>query len=311
MSRAEVTVITAPRETWGYTARALESVYENTRMPFQYVYVDAGSPPWTKRYLAEHARKHTNFRLIRVNKYLYQNQARNLALPYADTDYTVFIDNDVIVAPGWLEALLRCAKETGASIVGPLYCEANPPFQTVHVAQQTAYIEDQPNGRRYVEINPNKRAPLKEVRHLFKREPSGFAEMHCMLVRTEALRRLGKLDEGLRTTHDHVDLCWSVRQNGGTIYFEPEAMVNQLLPRPFPFSVPDLPYYLWRWNPADNRAGIEHFCKKWGLTDKDVEALIPWYTEHRWLVFHYAIVRELVKVRNIVLRRHRRQARAL
>jgi len=36
------------------------------------------------------------------------------------------VDNDVIVSPGWLEALVACAGETGATVVSPLICQGTP-----------------------------------------------------------------------------------------------------------------------------------------------------------------------------------------
>ena len=35
-----------------------------------------------------------------------------LGLERATTLYVAFLDNDVVVEPGWLEALVRCAEES-------------------------------------------------------------------------------------------------------------------------------------------------------------------------------------------------------
>jgi GT2 family glycosyltransferase len=42
--------------------------------------------------------------------------------------YVVFIDNDVLVTPGWLGSLVRRTEETGAWLVGALYCFGEPTF---------------------------------------------------------------------------------------------------------------------------------------------------------------------------------------
>jgi len=39
-----VTLVVVPRERFSLAPRALETLYENTAVPFRLVYVDAGSP---------------------------------------------------------------------------------------------------------------------------------------------------------------------------------------------------------------------------------------------------------------------------
>lgn len=55
-----------------------------------------------------------NFKIIRTDYYLSPNHARNIGLSDVDTKYLVFVDNDVIFFPGWLQALVTCAEETNA-----------------------------------------------------------------------------------------------------------------------------------------------------------------------------------------------------
>ncbi|HEY6050031.1 MAG TPA: glycosyltransferase family A protein, partial [Thermoanaerobaculia bacterium] len=127
-----VTVVVVPRERYSQSERSLEGLYEHTTMPFDLVYVDAGGPPPVRRYLEEAARRR-GFRLIRVDRYLGQNAARNLTRGLVKTEYVVFLDNDVLVTPGWLEKIVECADETGAWIVGPLYLEGELERQMIHM----------------------------------------------------------------------------------------------------------------------------------------------------------------------------------
>jgi len=112
MTDAQVAIVVVPRERFSYAARSLESIYEHTDYPFSLVYVDGGSPAATRRYLAQKARENS-FQLIRTNHYLSPNQARNLGGKDVNSKYVVFIDNDVLVTPGWLGALVGCAEQTG------------------------------------------------------------------------------------------------------------------------------------------------------------------------------------------------------
>ena len=108
-----VTIIVVPRDHFSDTKESLESIYANSDTDFQLVYVDGNSPPSIARYLRIQA-KARGFRLIRSERYLSPNHARNLGAEGVDTRYIIFIDNDVIVAPNWLQPLVQCADETGA-----------------------------------------------------------------------------------------------------------------------------------------------------------------------------------------------------
>ncbi len=119
------TIVVLPRERFSYAKPALASVLAHPPAPHRLVYVDAGAPPALRRYLEDAAQSHA-FELVRVSRYLSPNRARNLGLARVCTPYVVFLDNDVVVTPGWLESLVTCAEETQATVVGPLVCEGEP-----------------------------------------------------------------------------------------------------------------------------------------------------------------------------------------
>ena len=106
MKDPQVTIVVVPRERFGLAARSLRSIYEQSDIPFRLVYVDGGSPSGVRRYLERQAEER-GFELIRTDHYLSPNQARNLGLRRVKSEYVVFIDNDVVVAPGWLAPLVQ------------------------------------------------------------------------------------------------------------------------------------------------------------------------------------------------------------
>jgi GT2 family glycosyltransferase len=274
----DVTIVVVPRERFQITRRSLESIYDETPRPFALVYVDGGSPAPTRRYLEGQARMQ-GFRLLRTERYLTPNQARNLGVAEVSTRYAVFVDNDVLVTAGWLAALVRCAEETEAWVVGPLYCQGELEREQVHMTGGHAHIVDTGGVRRFREDHRFWGRPLGEVRPLLRREPCEMVEFHCMLVRSEVFRRLGPLDEGLKSALENPDFCMSVRQAGGTIYFEPAACVTYLPPPPLAWS--DLGYFFLRWSDAWNRASLNRFRDKWRLAGDD-PVLAKQFKEWTW-----------------------------
>lgn len=280
MGEPDVTVVVVPRERFTLAPRSLDGLYAETTVPFRLVYVDGRSPARIRRYLETEA-KRRGFRLLRSPRYLAPTEARNLGRNQASGKYVVFIDNDVLVGPGWLDALVRCAEETGAWLVGPLYCFGEPAFTKVHMAGGTAHIEVREGGRCLSETHRFPGRRLDEVRAELRRMQTELVEFHCLLVRAEVFKRLGPLDEGLLSDFEHIDLCLTVREAGGTIYVEPEALVNWVPPPPLAWS--DLPYFMLRWSEAWNRASLRRFREKWRLAEEDPNGHYEFVTAYRKL----------------------------
>src|SRR5690242_19543912 len=112
-----VTIVLTCRERHGLTEAAIETLLANTRMPFRLIYADVASPEHLRARMAERA-KDWAIEIVRFDEPIWPTQVRRRLAPTIDSEYAVFIDNGVLVAPGWLEQLYACAEETGAGIVG-------------------------------------------------------------------------------------------------------------------------------------------------------------------------------------------------
>ena len=274
---AEVTIVVVPRERFSFTRESLTSVFEHTDVPFRLVYVDAGSPAHIRRYLEKQSRE-KDFTLLRSDHYLSPNEARNLGFAHVQTKYVVFLDNDVLVAPKWLSPLVQCAEETGAWVVGPLYCIGQPYHQKIHMAAGLAHFEERNGERRYVDKHLMGHSWLRDVRDQLVRQPSERCEFHCALLQTDAFRTIGPLDEGLLgIVETHADLCLLVRRAGGSVWFEPNSIVTYVPPPPYRWS--DLPYFLLRWSNEWTAGGRARFTEKWDLPED-----CPDLTRHDWWV---------------------------
>lgn len=270
MTEPQVTIVVVPRERFSFTRESLESIYEHTETPFKLIYVDGGSPPEIRDYL-ETQSKLRNFKLIRTDCYLSPNQARNIGIRQVDSKYLVFVDNDVIVSPGWLRQMIQCAEETGATIVTPLTGEGLPAHQRVHCAGGEAHIAYRGEGaeaKRYIHARLRYRGRrLKEVQSKLEREPTELAEFHCMMVRTEIFDKIGLLDEAIMNTKEHADFCMSVTQAGGSIYLEPSSIVTYV--PGLSFDWPDLHFYMLRWSDAWGIASLKRLRDKWNVSEDE------------------------------------------
>lgn len=261
----EVTLVVVPRERFSFTRQSLESIYQQTTLPFDLVYVDGNSPEPVQAYLAEQA-KAKNFTLLRTQHYLSPNQARNLGLAQVNTKYLVFMDNDVILSPGWLENLIQCAEDTGAAVVGPLMCEDEPVHQLVHFAGGESHVwVDKTGQRRLREKMYLQGKRVDEVEDRLKRQPTELAEFHCVLVRHSIFDQLGSLDEKMVNTKEHLDFCMAVRDLGEQVYFEPSSVVTYV-PGP-PLKLSDVHFYMLRWSNGWTISSLNRIREKWALAE--------------------------------------------
>jgi glycosyltransferase involved in cell wall biosynthesis len=263
-----VTIAFVPRETFSQTQRALETMYASTTGPFELVCIDGGSPRPIKKYLEDAARD-KGFTLIRTEAYLAPNQARNLALEHVKTEFVAFVDNDSLVAPGWLDALLRCADETGAWVVGPLYIERALEGERIHMSGGICRIAELPDGgRSYFERHHNQFVPHAQATGLDRQETE-LVEFHAVLARMAAFEKIGPLDPELTCMFEHGDFCLSVRRAGGSVFFEPAASVTYVLPQQL--EAADRKYFLLRWNEGWLEGTIRRLTEKYGLSKTDPE----------------------------------------
>ncbi|NDJ17668.1 glycosyltransferase family 2 protein [Myxacorys almedinensis] len=297
MVTPQITIVVVPRERFSYTRESLDSIYEYTTLPFNLVYVDGNSPSQVQQYLQAQSQE-KGFQLIRTDYYLYPNRARNLGLAQVETPYVVFLDNDVIVSPGWLEALVQCAEETGATIVGPLVCHEEPVHEIVHCAGGETHVNVDVKGRRRLREKMYKQGhKVAAVLPKMQRTQTELCEFHCMLVRTDIFDRLGFLDETLLNSKEHLDFCMSVIQANGTVYFEPASILTYVPGAPLHWT--DYHFYMLRWSDAWETSSLSRLREKWDLAEDG-------YFQHKYKIMGWrrknAIIRPLAQ--NLVFGLH-------
>src|SRR5947207_928307 len=147
-SRPQVTVVITCRERYQLTEVMIEELVRNTHMPARLLYMDTGDPDWLRSRIADRS-KEWSLEVIRFDESLWPTQARRRVVDLIDTKYAVFIDNDVLVRPGWLEQLYACAEQTGAGIVGArCLWWADAQSDTIHMAGGELVLERGANSEK-------------------------------------------------------------------------------------------------------------------------------------------------------------------
>jgi GT2 family glycosyltransferase len=265
--RARATIVMTVRERHALAVQAIESVVRHTMHPYRFIYADVQSPDWLREWLASRSGE-LGLEVVRFDEPLWPQEVRRRIAGTLDTDYVVFLDNDLLVEDGWLESLVACADETGAGIVGPLYLMGGAMQPAlIHMAGGKLTETPAEGGRvldaRHLLVNTD---PVKVAGELARR-PCDFLEYHCMMIRRELLREGGLLDPSIFCVHEHVDTALAARQRGYDVFIEPSARVTY---RAFEeYMLDDLPLFRERWSIEAAEASIGAFCRKWGVVNDD------------------------------------------
>jgi len=159
----------------------------NTRAPYELILVDDGSIDNSYLYFRTITSKAIRSRINRGVPF-----SRNLGLAVADGDLIVFIDNDVVVHPGWLSKLITESQNANVGIIG--------------------YI---PTDESYKLQYPRSADGLIDVYEI-----AGA----CLGVTREAFDRTGFFDKNLRFVNDDTDYCFRTYLNGFRVTLIPELI---------------------------------------------------------------------------------------
>lgn len=148
------------------------------------------------------------------------SRARNRGVTESKGEIIAYLDDDVLISPGWLGALSKCFEETGADVVG-----GRSILRFEGVAPEW--------------FGPEFRRSLSEVDLGTSRRDAGDgARLYGLNV---SYRRKALLDVGGFRLHfgrsgdklisgEELDLNRRIAEHGGKLVYEPDALVEHVIP---------------------------------------------------------------------------------
>jgi N-acetylglucosaminyl-diphospho-decaprenol L-rhamnosyltransferase len=222
---SQVAVIVLSWNTRALLAECLEAVYSSHTPPgfFEVWVVDNASSDGSVELVQ---RRFPQAHLIANANNLGFAQANNQALAQVATPYALLLNSDAILPPAALGELTECLEQRPqAGAAGPLYVRGDGSFQ--------ASFADFPSlGTEMLEVAG---LASRLVRPTF---PShGPAESQatrvvdwipgaCLLVRMDAVKQIGLLDEGFFFYSEEVDWCYRLAKSGWQVWYWPAVVVT-------------------------------------------------------------------------------------
>lgn len=209
----KVSIIILNWNRLGYLKQCIENAVKNTSYSnYEIIVFDNGSrEPETREYLSSLPHKGimnpTNLGFARGN---------NEAARYATGEYLLFLNNDTIPHPGWLEEMVRLVVDSlKCGIVGGKLLYPDGRIQHIGV-----YFDFKGRRKHYFKRYEDNIPEAREVREC---EAVTGA---CMLIRRDIFEKVGGFDERFIHGSEDIDLCLKVRELGYKVFFCPTSILT-------------------------------------------------------------------------------------
>jgi GT2 family glycosyltransferase len=198
------------------TRQCLESIFaDRPGVPFEIVVVDDCSTDSTPELLADYGKE---IRVVRRDASGGFAPACNDGAAKAKGTYLVFLNNDTVPQPGWLDELVHYAEQRSeAGVVGSklLYPDGTIQHAGVIISQE-GYPRHLYAGFPGDHPAVNKSRPFVAVT---------FA---CALVRRNLFRKVGGLETAFRNSFEDVDFCFRLAELGHESHYCHKSVVYHL-----------------------------------------------------------------------------------
>jgi len=175
-------IIVVTHDNLAFTRLCLRSVLANSGEGIELIVVDNGSSDGTPSYLARLAERDARVRVLLNGTNAGFAPACNQGLGLATGDHLVLLNNDTLVAPGWLAGLRRHLAEPGVGLVGPV---------TNRIGNEAEIDADYATWGEFLAA-----AARRAGEHAGEWLEIGTPAMFCLAMRRQTFLRLGPLDEG-------------------------------------------------------------------------------------------------------------------
>lgn len=210
-----------------YTRRCIQSIIAATRSPYELILIDNGSPDATGEYfaaLAHHASKRKlpslrALRFIRNKKNRGVSGALNQGILRSKGRYICYLNNDTVVADGWIDALRRQAeRDTMIGIVG--CCSGF----------RRGAVESFSIPWTQLEKEIRRVAAYIALKHRGEYEPARYIHGFCMFMKRKVVTAIGLFDEGFYPcSGEDFDYSIRARAAGFSLIIARDVLVYHFL----------------------------------------------------------------------------------
>ena len=195
-----------------FLKNCIESIVKETNLDFELIVVDNNSPDKSGERLLK---KYPEHLFIINDKNLGVSAGLNIGIKNSRGEYIVLLNNDLIVAPYWLEYLFKAVKKYGPGLYQPKFLKM----------MNNEIIDSTGNLVNIFGFGFSRDKGKKDNLEHNKTENIGFAAGTCLFCPKEIFNKVGLFDEDFFAYNEDLDLGWRARLQNFKSYYVPESIV--------------------------------------------------------------------------------------
>lgn len=194
-----------------YLPSCLDSLLKTDYPEFEIVVIDNCSSDGSVEFI----RSYPNIKVIQNDENLGYARAINSAMEIVESEYVVFLNNDIEVEPDWLKQLISHIDMKGVAALNPkiLFLDNK---KVINAAGGSCDVYGVGWNRGNGEVDKGQYGVVEEVFYV-----NGTA----MLTRKDIWKNVGPFDERYFLYGEDLDWCWRARLKGYKLLYVPSARI--------------------------------------------------------------------------------------
>lgn len=218
----DISIIIPTFNKWEYTEKCLNSISETCdSVSYEIIVVDNGSTDGTRERLRKLREGNSNLIVIKNSENLGYAKANNIGAQKSSGKYLVFLNNDTVAYPGWIEAgVKRLESSLDVGIVGAKLLYPDRTIQHCGITFIPSDYSEIPiwPAHKFRSVNENDKNVIEANTQI-------AVTGACMFIRKELFIQLRGFDESYGMYFEDIDLCFKASQAGKQIYYEPTCVL--------------------------------------------------------------------------------------
>ncbi len=190
----------------------LDSIVRETNCNFEIIVVDNDSPDKSGE---KFSKQFQSCKFILNDKNVGVSEGLNIGIRNSNGKYIVLLNNDLIVAPKWIDYLFEAQKENGVGLYQPKFLKI----------KNRTIIDSAGNLINIFGFGFSREKGKKDILQYNSIEEIGFAAGTCLFCSKEIFDKVGLFDEKLFAYNEDLDLGWRAKLLNYKSFYVPKSIV--------------------------------------------------------------------------------------
>ena len=195
-----------------FLENCIESIFRETKQKFELIIVDNNSPDKSGE---KFSKKYESCKFILNEKNVGVSEGLNIGIKNANGSHIILLNNDLIVAPKWLDYLFQAYREKGEGLYQPKFLKM----------KDKKIIDSAGNLINIFGFGFSREKGKKDNLQYNTIEEIGFAAGTCLFCSKKIFDEIGLFDEKLFAYNEDLDFGWRARLSNYKSYYVPKSIV--------------------------------------------------------------------------------------